>query len=168
MWKNSCQNAVLNEKSIKFVFIALGQLQSAETQGQNLNLKRWTGSLRVIRASSAIPSGSMTRLLPAIDVKPPPGRLYFQNSLRSGYAGAPVIAENRSKWIIPRPFTSDWVLGMFLTIALLSTISRMRVKQWDGVVIDKKKEKKTRRNRTRTVNTMRNVILIHGSLKTNR
>lgn len=37
--------------------------------------------------------------------------------------------------------------GMFLTIALLATISRMRVKQWDGVVIDKKIEKKTRRNR---------------------
>lgn len=37
--------------------------------------------------------------------------------------------------------------GMFLTIALISTISRMRVKQWDGVVIDKKIEKKTRRNK---------------------
>ena len=37
--------------------------------------------------------------------------------------------------------------GMFLAIAVLSTISRMRVKQWDGVVIDKKKEKKTRRNK---------------------
>jgi hypothetical protein len=37
--------------------------------------------------------------------------------------------------------------GMFLTIALLSTISRARVKQWDGVVIDKKIERKTRRNK---------------------
>ncbi len=37
--------------------------------------------------------------------------------------------------------------GMFLTIALLSTISRAMVKQWDGVVIDKKVEKKTRRNK---------------------
>ncbi len=37
--------------------------------------------------------------------------------------------------------------GMFLTIALLATISRMRVKQWDGVVIDKKVEKKTRREK---------------------
>jgi hypothetical protein len=37
--------------------------------------------------------------------------------------------------------------GMFLTIALLATISRMRIKQWDGVVIDKKIEKKTRRNK---------------------
>jgi hypothetical protein len=37
--------------------------------------------------------------------------------------------------------------GMFLTIALLSTISRAMVKQWDGVVIDKKIEKKTRRQK---------------------
>ena len=37
--------------------------------------------------------------------------------------------------------------GMFLSIALLATISRMRVKQWDGVLIDKKIEKKTRRNK---------------------
>lgn len=37
--------------------------------------------------------------------------------------------------------------GMFLTIALLATISRMRIKQWDGVVIDKKIEKKTRRTK---------------------
>ena len=37
--------------------------------------------------------------------------------------------------------------GMFLTIALLSTISRMRIKQWDGVVIDKKVEKKARRQK---------------------
>ena len=37
--------------------------------------------------------------------------------------------------------------GMFLTIALLGTISRMMVKQWDGVVIDKKIEKKTRREK---------------------
>jgi len=37
--------------------------------------------------------------------------------------------------------------GMFLTIALLSTISRMTDKQWDGVVIDKKIEKETRREK---------------------
>ncbi|NLV15755.1 MAG: hypothetical protein GXY50_00905 [Syntrophomonadaceae bacterium] len=37
--------------------------------------------------------------------------------------------------------------GMFLTIALLSVLSRRMVKQWDGVVIDKKIENKTRRNK---------------------
>ncbi|MGI6492846.1 MAG: hypothetical protein ACOX0T_10715 [Pelotomaculum sp.] len=37
--------------------------------------------------------------------------------------------------------------GMFLSIALLTTLSRMGVKQWDGVVIDKKIEKKTRRHK---------------------
>lgn len=35
--------------------------------------------------------------------------------------------------------------GMFLTIALLQTIGRMRSKDWDGIVIDKKVEKKKRR-----------------------
>lgn len=34
--------------------------------------------------------------------------------------------------------------GMFLLIALFQTIGRARVKGWDGVVIDKKIEKKTR------------------------
>ena len=46
--------------------------------------------------------------------------------------------------------------GMFLTIALLSTISRMRVKQWDGVVIDKKRRKRPGATKARTVATIRN------------
>lgn len=39
------------------------------------------------------------------------------------------------------------IAGMFMTIAILATLSRLTTKQWDGVVIDKKKEKKTRRNK---------------------
>lgn len=39
------------------------------------------------------------------------------------------------------------IAGMFLTIALLATISRLTTKQWDGVVIDKKVERKTRRQK---------------------
>jgi hypothetical protein len=39
------------------------------------------------------------------------------------------------------------IAGMFLTIAILATISRLTIKQWDGVVIDKKVENKTRRNK---------------------
>lgn len=46
--------------------------------------------------------------------------------------------------------------GMFLTIALLSTISRMRVKQWDGVVIDKKRRERRGAARTPTAATIRN------------
>lgn len=39
------------------------------------------------------------------------------------------------------------IAGMFMTIAILATLSRLTTKQWDGVVIDKKKEKKTRRSK---------------------
>lgn len=39
------------------------------------------------------------------------------------------------------------IAGMFMTIAILATLSRLTTKQWDGVVIDKKVEKKTRRNK---------------------
>jgi len=39
------------------------------------------------------------------------------------------------------------IAGMFMTIAILATLGRLTTKQWDGVVIDKKVERKTRRNK---------------------
>ncbi len=55
--------------------------------------------------------------------------------------------------------------GMFLFIALLQTIGRIRSKTWDGVVVDKKFEKKRRKRRSGDDTYWQNYKLYTVSIK---
>ncbi|HWQ72767.1 MAG TPA: hypothetical protein VN370_10645 [Desulfitobacteriaceae bacterium] len=58
--------------------------------------------------------------------------------------------------------------GMFLVIALLQTIGRSRSKNWDGVVVDKKIEKKRRRERSGDNEHLVNYLLYTVVFRTDR
>jgi hypothetical protein len=139
-----------SEKSIKFcVHCGSPQLQSAETQGPELEPEAVDGK----------PAGNQSLIGYSERINDPAFASYRRQTTAWSFIFAGILAvivivgfyiygENSSEMDNPQAlYIGLGIGGMFLSIALLSTISRMRVKGWDGVVIDKKKEKKTRRNK---------------------